>query len=459
MKNYFLSRLCIWLVALAVMHTVILARRDAPIQLAFGIMTYQKAGRSVEQTHLDFIRIMNVIYENEDNHLYVLHVDVKSEKGLLRSIHDDFCQPKSNCDYIEPRNIAWAGLTTGEMMLALMHRALEFKKPVARLEEAAKCISDDNTTTARQWEYFILAGHETVPLYPLVYIENYLASSIPGTNFINCWPVEGYDFFGQWEDNRYRLQDIAVDTFDGTLMDDFTHWQRRIPTDIKFFKSIQVVVMSVAFCKFACWGQSTRRILLYLANVKTSDEMILPTILQSSPELAKTATCDTTLHFTHWIRPGGSWHPEYLTLEHLPMLLNTTRHLFARKFSLPGVSEHLLQAIEIFRNTSVGLIFDSTISPFVPPIQRKDCLDAFSEWLPPLVREHLLDVINDPQEDESLKVVATTGLFSIEMGGGSVSGSSANTSLAVLNRLRLQRDSVESQKFIDYWNNFHKSRG
>lgn len=32
------------------------------------------------------------------------------------------------------------------------------------------------------------------------------------------------------------------------------------------------------------------------------------------------ATCDDTRHFSYWIRPGGSWHPEYLTLDHLPLV-------------------------------------------------------------------------------------------------------------------------------------------
>ena len=41
-------------------------------------------------------------------------------------------------------------------------------------------------------------------------------------------------------------------------------------------------------------------------------------------------------------RPGGSWHPEYLTMEHLPMLLNTSAHLFARKIHTTQSSSLLL---------------------------------------------------------------------------------------------------------------------
>ena len=41
---------------------------------------------------------------------------------------------------------------------------------------------------------------------------------------------------------------------------------------------------------------------------------------------------------SHWIRPGGSWHPEYLTPLHLPLILEKrvdeeSAPLYARKVS------------------------------------------------------------------------------------------------------------------------------
>jgi hypothetical protein len=189
--------------------------REAPIQLAFGVMTYQKQGRSATSTYADFRRLMDVLYDSQ-NHVYMLHVDIKSEPSLLESIHNSYCQPKANCDFIAPRNIAWAGLTTGEMMLALMHGALEFDD---FSKNATRPDGSSRHRAAADWAYFVLIGHESVPLYPLPYIERFLAHSPAGTNFMNCWPVEGYDFYGQWEDNTYRLQDIVIDTFDGALME------------------------------------------------------------------------------------------------------------------------------------------------------------------------------------------------------------------------------------------------
>ena len=412
------------------------------VQLAFGVMTYQKGGRTVEETFQDFKRLMNVIYESQEKHLYVLHVDIKSDEALLGAIHEGFCAPKSNCDYIAPRNIAWAGLTTGEMMLALMHRALEFNKDC------------EHTVAARQsrtaWDYFVLVGHESVPLYPLPYIEAYLAHAPPGTNFINCWKVQGYDFFGQWEDNTYRLEDMVVDSFDGQLIEDVAPWQRRVPEDIRFYKSIQLVVMSSAFCRFACYGQTTRRILLYLANVKTSDEMLLPTILQSSPDLAATATCDTTLHLTHWIRPGGSWHPEYLTLEHLPLLLNTTKHLFARKFVLP-LSAVLLEALDMFRSSLFASRYDQQ-GP-VSILQRaSECSGIFSTWLPPTVRKHMLAVLGSVDDDESLKVIASRGFLAMEAAISRDDSDVDKVTMAAmgyLDEMRAQRDAVETKKFFE----------
>ena len=48
----------------------------------------------------------------------------------------------------------------------------------------------------------------------------------------------------------------------------------------------------------------SRYLQLYLVNIQTSDEMFIPTLLLNSDTFKHTATCDTTLHFTHWIRPG-----------------------------------------------------------------------------------------------------------------------------------------------------------
>ena len=425
----------------------------APVQLAFGVMTYQKPGRSVEQTYEDFARLMGVLYQGEENHVYVLHVDIKSEDALLQQIYGDFCAPRSNCDYIAPRNIAWAGLTTGEMMLALMHKALEFDKRGGIVSEARQ-------QSPSSWDYFVLVGHESVPLYPLAYIEAFLASAQPGTNFINCWPVQGYDFFGQWEDNTYRLEEVVVDSFDGQLLEqERAELQRRVPQDMRFFKSIQLVVLSAAFCKFACYGQTTRRILLYLANVKTSDEMLLPTILQSSPDLATTATCDTTLHFTHWIRPGGSWHPEYLTLEHLPLLLNTTRHLFARKFVLP-LSQTVLTAIGMFRSSQFAANFVARHLPRSIMDEPGECAVVFGAWLPGQVREHMLEVLNRPEEDESLKAIASRGLLIMHAATasdneGEDAASVTMVALGLLSDLRAQRDAIESQKFFDMLAEMH----
>jgi len=56
--------------------------RVPPVQIAFGVMVYQKQGRSVEAVLYDFHNLMEVIYTAR-NHLYVLHVDVKSDSALI----------------------------------------------------------------------------------------------------------------------------------------------------------------------------------------------------------------------------------------------------------------------------------------------------------------------------------------------------------------------------------------
>jgi hypothetical protein len=271
---------------------------------------------------------MTDIYDN-DNHLYVFHVDIKSEKSLLKKIYNDYCDPKANCDRISPRNVGWGGLSTGEMMLALMQQAYE---------------------SSFKWDYFILIGHESVPLKSLHFTERFLAKQPKGSNFVNCWEVEGYDFWGQWEDNSSRLTRIAVEDFNGS-MPSVLGQSRIVPTlrflggeeseseedgigsVVRFYKSIQLAVVSNEFVQYAIYSQNTRLLLIYMSNIKNSDEMILPTLLHANKTLSAKTHCASTLHFNHWSRPGGSWHPAYLTLEHLPLLLNSS-DLFARKMEL-----------------------------------------------------------------------------------------------------------------------------
>lgn len=39
-------------------------------------------------------------------------------------------------------------------------------------------------------------------------MRRWLKTKEDGTNFIKCWPIEGHDFFGQWEHHDQRLQDV-----------------------------------------------------------------------------------------------------------------------------------------------------------------------------------------------------------------------------------------------------------
>jgi hypothetical protein len=134
------------------------------IQLAFGIMTYQRDDRTVDETYAEFLRLMVNIYGGEDKHIYILHTDVKSDPSLLHAINNDYCAPKANCRHIESRNIAWGSLTTGEMMLSLMRKADTFFNDGGRV------------TPGHAWDYFVLLGHESFPLTSLTYAENFLAS-------------------------------------------------------------------------------------------------------------------------------------------------------------------------------------------------------------------------------------------------------------------------------------------
>jgi hypothetical protein len=196
------------------------------IQFAFGVMVYQKQGRSVNDVLLDFTRTFKSIYTPE-KHLYIIHLDEKSDIGLHDAIGRT-CQALSNCLQIAPRNVAWAGLTTGEMMLALMQEAYE---------------------STLHFDYFILLGHESIPLVSIPVMERIISSYPFGTNFMNCWKVDNYNFFGQMENNTYRLSGVVVDSFSGQLIENIQQ-QRTPPKNIVFYKSIQNFVVSREFVRY-----------------------------------------------------------------------------------------------------------------------------------------------------------------------------------------------------------------
>lgn len=328
----------LFIILLLIVVTINSASNDnviATIRLAFGVMIYHRNDNTIEETIDCFMRLINVIYN--ERHVYVLHIDIKSDPIIINTLNE-FCNQRSNCYTISSRNVAWAGASISEMMLAIMQKAYEV---------------DDNNNN-NKWDYFMLMGHDTLPMVTLNYMEQFLIDSLTtsndsseykGKNYIYCWQVSGHNFFGQWEDNTWRLEIPVIDTMDGHLIEEIlsvsynghnhNHYHpRRYPlAGIDFRKSLQHCVLTRDFVKYAIYSSEARRVFLFLANVKNSDENILPTILFTNPSLAATATCNNTLHFNHWIRPGGSWHPEVLGLEHLPLLLSQTQKLFVRKIN------------------------------------------------------------------------------------------------------------------------------
>jgi hypothetical protein len=319
------------------------------------------------------------------------------------------------------RNVGWAGLTTGEMMLALMHESYiqSYSSP---------------------YDYFLLTGHESFALTSIEYMEDYLNSFPRGSNFMNCWKVDGYDFFGQWESSLHRLEHIVIEDFNGGLIEDVNR-NRQIPGNIQFYKSIQLVTVSRDFVQYACHGPDTKLLMLYLANVKTSDEILLPTLLHMNDTLARTYSCISTNHFTHWIRPGGSWHPEVLTLEHLPLLLNSSSHVFARKIH-PLMSEELLQAWEQFKiEIRSEFLMESVSFPLdaneMPSHASQQYLQspALQEWLRPIVIAYVNRVMQDRDTPSGI-------MEAIVKGSGALTGGAVEL-LTLLDRLRRVRDSVE----------------
>lgn len=176
---------------------------------------------------------MSEIYEDDQNHVYVLHTDIKSSPLLHEHIHQ-YCFSKKNCISIVPRSVTWGGVSVTEMNLALMQAADDF------------IVAGGNDAL---WEYFILLGHESLPLTTLRYTEQLLLSYPSGTNFINCWKSTGYDFFGQLESLEYRLANVVIDSTEENVLHETSIW-RRVPEGLEIYKSLQYVVLSREFVRY-----------------------------------------------------------------------------------------------------------------------------------------------------------------------------------------------------------------
>jgi hypothetical protein len=75
---------------------------------------------------------------------------------------------------------------------------------------------------------------------------------------------------------------MVYDNYNGAMMELPGHTRDRPKGFPEFYKSLQHVVVSRDFVQYASYGPKTMQLLLFLANVRTADEMILPTIMQVS---------------------------------------------------------------------------------------------------------------------------------------------------------------------------------
>lgn len=177
-----------------------------------------------------------------------------------------------------------------------------------------------------------------------------------GTNFIYCWPIDGHNFFGQWEGHGNRVKDVHVDDYAGTVINYVTQDgiqgsdARSLAKDgYHFYKSLQQTMLSRELSTYATRSSESRRLLTYMSTSEAPDELFFPTLTQLDERYASRATCDDSRHFSFWVRPGGSWHPEYLTLDHLPMIMKATQ-FYIRKVEEDQGSKPLLGVLDSLRN-------------------------------------------------------------------------------------------------------------
>eukprot|EP00903_Cladosiphon_okamuranus_P011413 g10756.t1 len=322
---------------------------DVGPRLAYGIMVYQRVGYSPQMTLDQFARMFEALYDKENT--YVIHVDIKSDLALRNAISKHI-EDRPNAHEVPSVSVSWAGITVVERTLALMTKAVEVDS---------------------SWRYFVNLGHEDYPSASQTEMRRWMKDQKDGTNFIKCWPIEGHDFFGQWEHHDQRLADVHVDDFMGGVreyrsLSGRPGSQERPKSDYRFYKSLQQTTLSRQLTEYAIYSSEARRLLLYMATSKAPDELYFPTLTQLDDRFASMATCNDTRHFSYWIRPGGSWHPEYLTLDHLPLVLEASE-FYIRKVEENKGSKPLLDVLDILR---AGYPLERTLFILKAWLNRKD---------------------------------------------------------------------------------------
>ena len=121
--------------------------------------------------------------------------------------------------------------------------------------------------------------------------------------------------------HQIRISRVYLDLYNGKS-EEIEGLTRPPPKDYTFYKSLQQTTLSRSFVSYAVRSIEARRLLLYLATSEAPDEIFFPTLIQTNEQHAARATCNGTLHFSHWIRYGHSpthppTHPPTPAFQHL----------------------------------------------------------------------------------------------------------------------------------------------
>eukprot|EP00736_Rhodelphis_marinus_P006510 Rmarinus@m.8322 len=269
--------------------------KDSNPSLCYGFLIYQKSTMSAGEAFAQFSRLFNAVYDSHQ--LYIIHLDLKSSDEL-RNYIDKMVHGLGNVYVIKPETVSWAGVTVVERTIALMDKAIDVD---------------------HDWTHFVAIGQEDYPLERNDYIVKALTRS-PYNNFLYCWDIDNHNFFGQVEKHGFRVGTVFFDDF--VSQSHFAGWNRPALAGVKFYKTLQQMILSRAFVEYTARSSESRRLLLFMANTLAPDETFLVTLLMNSP-FASDVDCDFSGHFSYWDRPGNSWHPEYMDMDYLPLLLRS----------------------------------------------------------------------------------------------------------------------------------------
>lgn len=257
-----------------------------------------------------FKRMFRAIYA--PGNLYVVHVDENSGAVLEADIRA-FLAPYQGAEILPSRPARWGGYSLVEAELRGMARLLEM---------------------GRDWDFFINLSGQDFPLRSPAWIRSFLGRN-RGWEFIRA-----ADQALARPETMGRVEQVFVEHPE--RMEE-TARSRPFMEGVRPYIGNQWMIVSRAFCQFACHDPRAERFKTFYRNTFIADEGFFPTLMMNCDQHGEVVGDD--LRMIDWVPDGDiKLRPRTFTLQDAPQLLASDA-LFARKFDA-SVDDAVLDVLE-----------------------------------------------------------------------------------------------------------------